>query len=104
MKMPRNQKQRLQLPFYSWTVFRRGNVFYGDGRGCIPNLGKHSLGTKSYEEAISRLKELDAVMAKQHNHPDFKETNVVTNNVSITAGWEHFMDRAARDEIAGGVS
>lgn len=93
------------MKYYLWRVFQRNGVYYADGRGCTPSLGKHSLCTKDPDEVMTSLQQLDAVMAKEHRHPDYREEDPSNSDkISISAGWEHFMQHATRAELAGGVS
>jgi len=44
---------------FMWRVFARAGVFYADGRTGKFKLGKHSLGTRDRDEALSKLRVLD---------------------------------------------
>jgi hypothetical protein len=46
-----------------WLLGQRGGVYYADGRTNHPGAGRHSLGTRDYNEALDALKQLDLVKA-----------------------------------------
>lgn len=58
--MPRpSQCVRIQCEFFRWKLFQRDGVWYADGRGNRPSLGKPSLNTRDKQEAERRLGLLD---------------------------------------------
>ncbi|MEX2140543.1 MAG: tyrosine-type recombinase/integrase [Pirellulales bacterium] len=67
------------------------------------SLGKHSLGTKDREEALSNLERLDrkkaferGLIKKLEEHP--------LRQLSIAEGWKLFFEHRGRPQIMGGVS
>lgn len=38
--MPKKPSNQVVCEFFKWNLFRRGGVFYADGRMNQPNLGK----------------------------------------------------------------
>ena len=65
--MPAKLKnQIIPCEFFVWKVFRRNGVYQADGRSNQYDLGRHSLGTKNWEEAKRELLLLDREMAVQN--------------------------------------
>jgi integrase len=82
----------------------RDGVYYADGRGNKPSLGKHSLNTRDHTTAIERLRQLDyqkAVAAgKAKASP--KEENF--GPIAIEAGWIQYLAYCGRSPVLGGVA
>mgnify|MGYP002623737865 FL=1 len=58
--MPRKAKTApIVCEYFTWHLFRRGRIFYADGRSNNPSAGKHPLATRDRTEALERLRELD---------------------------------------------
>lgn len=65
MSKPR-KKEKIVCRYYTWLLGQRQGVWYADGRSNVPPLGRHSLGTRSPEEARQQLLHLDLTMAARH--------------------------------------
>ncbi len=89
--------------FFKWNLFRRAGTFYADARGGKHKLGKHSLGTRDPDEAITRLKALDMHLAIQLGLAK-PESAMPATTTSIADGWQAFMDYCGRSPVMGGVS
>src|SRR6185369_17930994 len=103
--MPRpRKKERTVGQHYSWLLGRRGDMYVADGRANHPPLGRHSLGTKIYDEAITAVKKLDLVMAVQNGRADrgLLETKS-TGEFTLDAGWELYRSHVARPKVTGGA-
>jgi hypothetical protein len=62
--MPRKpKKQQVIAPYFVWLLGQRNGIFFADGRGNKPNLGRHSLGTRDEVEARRQILRLDLVKA-----------------------------------------
>lgn len=102
--MPRKPKEPpIACEYFTWRLFRRDGVYYADGRGGKHNLGKHSLGTRSREEALDRLKLLDRQKAVEIGLADAKSLRQV-ESVAITEGWKLYLDYSGLSSVLGGVS
>ena len=84
-------------------MFQRDGVYYADGRGGKYKLGKHSLATRDREEARERLKVLDVQKAIELGLAQ-PEAAKPLQMISISAGWQTFMDYCGRSPVMGGVS
>lgn len=93
----------INCQYYTWRLFTRGGVFYADGRGNQPPLGKHSLNTRDKATALDNLRQLDRVKAaeKGRGPRPFAAQNA---SLGIEEGWQIFLDHAARPEVTGGAS
>jgi len=62
--MPRKQKHtKINGEFFAWTLRSRNEIWHADGRGNRINPGRHSLGTRDYDEALEQLRQLDRLRA-----------------------------------------
>ncbi|HEX6986280.1 MAG TPA: tyrosine-type recombinase/integrase, partial [Planctomycetaceae bacterium] len=88
---------------FAWRLFRRDGVCYADGRGNAPNLGKHSLGTRDREEALTALRRLDHAKAVETGRAEPDEP-APASSLSIADGWRLYLDDCGRAGVMGGVS
>jgi hypothetical protein len=64
--MPKKRKhERIRCTHFVWAMFERDGVWYADGRLNDPNAGRHSLGTREFNQAVSALHDLDAHIAAE---------------------------------------
>jgi integrase len=103
--MAKPRKARLvQAKYYRWRVYTRYGVFYCDGRSNQPNTGVHSLGTRSREQALRRLGELDVQQAIKHG---LAEHAVISQkdrrSLPISEGRRLYEKHQDRPRIAGGI-
>ncbi len=54
-------------------ISQRGTIYQADGRSNTINVGRHSLGTSIYQEAIDAVYELDRIKAVEHGLLDANE-------------------------------
>ena len=102
--MPRKSKNPpIACEHFTWNLFQRAGVYYADARGGKYKLGKHSLGTRDRDEAITRLKALDLHMAIKLGLAK-PEAAKPSDTISITDGWQAYMDYCGRSPVLGGVS
>jgi len=100
--------QTIRCRYYTWKLFRRGAIYYADGRSNATNLGKHSLNSKTEENALQKLQFLDERMARKTGLiPREPEPAVVSDAkapISIADGWARFIEHCDRPAVMGGVS
>jgi integrase len=89
--------------FFTWRLFTRDGVYYADGRTGKYNLGKHSLGTRDAEEAVTNLRRLDRKMAIERGLAP-SQIQSVADDLSVRDGWELFLADCRRPGILGGVA
>src|SRR5436190_1525811 len=89
--------------FFTWRLFLRDGVYYADGRSSEHDLGKHSLGTRHREQAIAALKKLDFRKAVEFGLTDSVQALTI-DSISITDGWNLYLDFSGRSDVQGGVS
>lgn len=102
--MAKSARARIAGEFFAWNLFRRDGVWYADGRNNMPNLGKHSLGTRDREAALRAVHELDRRKAVDQgivrSLPEGRQ-----GVVSIVDGWRWYLDEhAAAPEVMGGTT
>ncbi|WP_437192494.1 hypothetical protein [Planctomicrobium sp. SH527] len=106
------RKQRLsktiQCQHFTWKIFKRGSVYYADGRSGSRNLGKHTLNARTEEKAIQHLQKLDRDKARELGLVSEEQTNQVSDQnkdpITIQEGWEKFLGYCNRPAGLGGVS
>lgn len=102
--MPRPSRHPLiNCNYYVWRLFKRDGIYYADGRSNRPRLGKHSLATTEHEEALSRLKDLDVMKAREQGLCTAAPTST-SSSPSIASGWDLYTQHSARPEILGGTA
>lgn len=103
--MPRRSNDSsITCEFYTYRLFRRSGVYYADGRRSgQEDVGKHSLGTRDYKAAIERLHALDRKLAIDRGlaQPVAESSSA---DLSITDGWQRYMEYCERPQVLGGVS
>ena len=102
--MPRQPKQTpIACEHFTWRLFRRKGVYYGDARGGKYNLGKHSLGTRDRDEALNRLRLLDQQKAVELGLANENATRP-GDAVTVVDGWKLYLEFGGRSSVLGGVS
>jgi integrase len=89
--------------FFVWRIIDRDGVFYADGRSTKHDLGKHSLGTRNFEQALVQLKKLDHRKAVELGLTDALQMPAI-DNVPIAEGWKVYLGFSGRSDVQGGVS
>lgn len=105
--MPRKpKKERVPCQYFGWLLGTRSNgVFYADGRGNTPNLGRHSLGTRVRKEAVEALHRLDLVQAVEFGLADSSLLKQDRQKLlSLEQGRKLYLEYVERPLVQGGVS
>lgn len=94
---PEGHKEKIACEYFVWSLFRRDDVWYADGRAA--KLGKHSLSTRDREQAIGKLRSLDHQMAIARGLVS-TPTKERPREVSTSEGWRLFInDREVRQKL-----
>lgn len=106
--MPARRKyEEVKCEFYTWRVYQRHKVYYADGRGNSPDLGRHSLAALTRHEAINNLYKLDRVQAERFGliPAGAKQTtnSVLMSPVTISEGRAAYEAHLNRPAFSGGV-
>ena len=106
--MPRpRDKEQIVCPYFVWNLGQKtSGIYVADGRSFNTiKLGRHSLGTRDREEAMSVLRELDEKMAVVHGL--IRREQAVTNSsaqlLELLEGWELYRSHVSRPRVAGGA-
>jgi integrase len=91
----------IQATYFAWRLRVRDEVWYADGRKA--GLGKHSLGTKNYNEAVEQLRQLDQRMAADRGMIPLR-AELQASEITIPDGWTRFLDHRGRPQVMGGVT
>ncbi|QDU59956.1 site-specific tyrosine recombinase XerC [Planctomycetes bacterium Pan216] len=98
------QSETISSRYFTWKLRRREGVYFADGRSCTPSLGRHSLGTRSREEALRALVELDLTKAVEHG---LAEPSALQGSdldpLSLEEGRRLYLEHAGRAPVVGGV-
>jgi integrase len=100
----KRKKERVQGEYYQWLLGQRHGVYYADGRGNSPDLGRHSLGTRDREDALRALRRLDQVKAIAAGRA--KPTSLQTDcdkMLHLAEGSRLYLDYVKRPLVQGGV-
>jgi integrase len=93
----------MQCRYFTWILRSRDGTWHADGRGNSPYPGRHSLGTKDREEAITNLKRLDLVRATELELADPKLLGPIQPDaLTIEDGVSLYLEHAKRPRLAGG--
>jgi integrase len=103
--MPAKRKYEVVIgEHFAWHVYRRGEVYQADGRSNKLPAGRHSLGTKSYEEALENLRHLDRIKAVELGLADASILNDGDDEmVTLEQGVELYLQHVSRPRVAGGA-
>ena len=83
--MPKKpKKEKIAQRYFTWLLGLRDGVYYADGRTNAPPAGRHSLGTKDYEQAREALKQLVAEGLAVF----IKNCGIVVSELSPKVAWE----------------
>lgn len=100
----KRKKERVVCKFYVWMISQRNAVWQADGRSNQPNLGRHSLGTKDYAEALKSLELLDRKTAVRNGLADPQSLEYRNpSELSFAAGVQLYLEHARRPRVVGGV-
>lgn len=102
-KKPEKQAASISCKHFTWRLFRRDGVFYADGRTNKHQLGKHSLGTRDREEALTRLKQLDQQQAVEHGLISAAALDGCAAP-TIADGWRQYLDEIDSNHVMGGAT
>ena len=102
----RRKSEILQCAYFKWRIKPRAasGVFQADGRSNKVDVGRHSLGTTDYNNALDALKQLDAVMAVRHG---LAERSILEdggqNLLDLETGRELYLSHVQRPAVLGGA-
>jgi integrase len=100
----KRRKERIVGHYFVWLLGQRGGVYYADGRSNRPGVGRHSLDTKVYNEALEALKQLDLVKAVEFGLAD--RAALVTpqsSQLSLPEGRRLYLEHVQRPRVVGGA-
>ncbi|OAI46012.1 hypothetical protein AYO44_12075 [Planctomycetaceae bacterium SCGC AG-212-F19] len=89
--------------FFAWRLFQRDGVYYADGRTGKYNLGKHSLGTRDHEQALTALRLLDRQKAVELGLASPAVGNAAMP-LGLAEGWELYLSDCGRAQVMCGAS
>jgi integrase len=103
--MPKKRNSELVKARYAdWRLKRRGRVFVADGRSNNPPLGRHSLDTDDYNEALEALTQLDLFCAIKQGKALRQEVTMPTKSLTLADGSKLYQSHVARPKIVGGAN
>ncbi|UUO04503.1 site-specific integrase [Blastopirellula sp. J2-11] len=88
--------------YYNWRVFQRRRMYYADGRSNMPNLGRHSLGTRDLTEAKQQLQLLDRKLAVLNGLVAESAGETPFPAIPIEVGMRQYLDHCRRPRVMGG--
>ena len=104
--MPKRRRHEVIIArHFRWVMKLRGGVWCADGRSNNPNLGRHSLGTADYYEALRNLRRLDLVKAVELGRADRSVLDAAERPaLALQRGVDLYLDYLGRPAVTGGAS
>ena len=106
--MPRTPRtERVRGSYFSWLLCRRRGVYYADGRGNRPPLGRHSLRSRDRARALRTLADLDARLAADCGlalRLPTRPSEAAAAVLPLSEGAKLYLDFAGRPPVQGGVA
>jgi integrase len=101
----KRKKERIIGSDFIWLLGQREGVYVADGRTNRPGLGRHSLGTRDYQEAIAALQRLDLVKAIEHGLADRRLLDDPAGRalLSLEEGRCLYETHVSRPRVTGGA-
>ena len=102
--MPRKRKKdQVAGRYFAWLLGTRNGVYYADGRSNTQDVGRHSLGTRDREEALTMLRRLDLVKAVEFGLADASLLGQDQDALlKLEDGRRKYMDYVSRPAVQGG--
>jgi hypothetical protein len=104
--MPAKRKQeRIGGRYFVWLLGQRNGVDVADGRSNRPCLGRHSLGARDYQHALTELQRLDLVQAVAHGLADrhLLDGDRARPPLSLEEGRRLYEAHVRRPRVTGGA-
>jgi integrase len=96
-------KEEIRCRYFRWLIGQRNGIYFADGRGSHPSLGRRTLETRDRAEVLKILDELDLTMAVQLGLADAKLLNTEAHQVLTWAdGRALYESHVKRPLISGG--
>jgi len=101
----KRKKERIVGRYFVWLLGQRNGVFVADGRSNKQCLGRHSLGTRDYQEALKELQRLDLVQAVAQGLADrcLLTPDSQTSLLSLEEGRRLYEAHVRRPRVTGGA-
>jgi integrase len=100
----KRMKERVVGSYFVWLLGQRGGVYYADGRSNRPPAGRHSLGTRDYDEAREALRHLDLVQAVRLGLADPAAVDAAPPApLSLAEGRRLYLQHVSRPRVVGGA-
>jgi integrase len=103
--MSRKRKnEKIKAQFFVWLISQRGKTYQADGRSNTINVGRHSLGTSIYQEAIDAVYELDRIKAVEHGLLDVDDLDSrEKRSLPLLEGRQHYESDISSSLLTGGI-
>lgn len=102
-RRPNDDRDRVVCQWFVWLVYLRDGMYYADGRGNRPPLGRHSLGSNDRTEALESLRKLDLKMAVRHGKAPAGEVLDTPVGLQLNEGRTLYVEYASRPAVIGGT-
>ncbi|HEY4312063.1 MAG TPA: site-specific integrase [Pirellulales bacterium] len=103
--MPNKRKnERIVGQYFNWLLYERDGVYQADGRANKPSAARHSLGTKTYQEALEAIKRLDVIKAVELGLADRDLLRAAESElVPLGVGVQFYLAHVQRPRVTGGA-
>lgn len=100
----RRKSKTVRCQHFTWLLKTRNGVYQADGRSNDPPAGRHSLGTRDYDEALRNLTALDASVAVQRGLVVVTdERKQGRTQLSFEDGLRTYYKHLGRPQVTGGI-
>ena len=103
MRRPKPDRHKIQCHYFSWVVSLRDGIYYADGRGNSPKLGRFSLGASTLKDAQTNLELLDRKQAVKQGLADKAVLISSVGALSLAKGRELYEEHVNRPAVTGGT-
>ncbi len=105
MARSKKPREKVRCRFFLWALAKRGDIYYADGRSNELQLGRYSLGSGNWSEAMNALEQLDKHMAVKEGLLPRSEVEEKPKEafLSLEEGRSHYEKYGSRPQIAEGV-
>lgn len=106
MRKPSSSRETIRARYFVWLLYRREGIYYADGRGNQPSVGRRSLGSSHRSEALQNLEQLDFQMALRAGKvpaTERHERDQDAAGLSLAEGIAAYKVHATRPQVAKGV-
>lgn len=95
--------QIIACKYLRWRLYKRGRLYWADGRSNTVDAGRHPLSTANYDEALEAIHQLDAVRAVNLGLADACILQEIEDNeIDFDTGTQLYLKHVGRPAVMSG--